>query len=84
MTNADKLLAAAEELAQSGECDPTQIYSEAQRLEDHMNAFLARVEKQRNLLDLSVTFYTHAKEASDLELYMTFICDLLHARQEGA
>ena len=64
VTNADKLLAAAEELAQTGECDPEEIYSEARRLEECMHAFLARVQHRRTLLDMAVAFYTHVKEVS--------------------
>ncbi len=62
ITNADKLLAAADELAQTGECDPAEIYSEARQLEERMHSFLTRVERRRNLLDMSVNFYTHTKE----------------------
>jgi len=56
------LLVAADELAQTGECDPQEIFSEAHQLEEHMNGFLLRVERQRHLLDLSVAFFTHIKE----------------------
>ena len=62
MTNADKLLAAADELAQTGECNPAEIYGEARLLEERMHAFLSRVQQRRNLLDMSVAFFTHSKE----------------------
>lgn len=62
ITNTEKLLGAAEELAQTGECDPQEIYSEAKQLEDRINEFLVRVERQRHLLDLTVAFYSHTKE----------------------
>lgn len=62
ITNTEKLLGAAEELAQTGECDPQEIYSEARQLEDRMNEFLIRVERQRHLLELTVAFYSHIKE----------------------
>lgn len=55
-------MASADELAQTGECDPEEIYSEASQLEERMSGFLIRVEKQRHLLDLSVEFYSHTKE----------------------
>lgn len=61
-TNADKLLAAAEELAHTGECDPDEIYSVAHELEAHVTSFAARVEQRRRRLDLAVLFYTHEKE----------------------
>jgi len=35
-TNAEKLLAAAEELAQTGECSPNEIYAVARQLEQHV------------------------------------------------
>ena len=35
-TNAEKLLAAAEELAQTGECSPNEIYAVARHLEQHV------------------------------------------------
>ena len=76
ITNADKLLAAADELAQTGECDPQEIYSEARLLEERMNNFLTRVERRRNLLDMSVAFYTHTKEVNMAFLYMFVLWDI--------
>ncbi|XP_045464356.1 kalirin isoform X2 [Harmonia axyridis] len=64
-TNADKLLAAAEELAHTGECDPDEIYSVAHELEAHVASFASRVEQRRRRLDLAVLFYTHEKELSN-------------------
>lgn len=61
-TNADKLLAAAGELAHTGECDPDEIYSVAHELEAHVTSFAARVEQRRRRLDLAVVFYTHEKD----------------------
>lgn len=61
-TNAEKLLAAAEELAHTGECDADDIYSVAHELEAHVASFAARVEQRRRRLDLAVIFYTHEKE----------------------
>lgn len=64
-TNADKLLAAAEELAHTGECDPDEIYSVAHELEAHVTSFAARVDQRRRRLELAVLFYTHEKELSN-------------------
>ncbi|XP_031414206.1 kalirin RhoGEF kinase b isoform X2 [Clupea harengus] len=61
-TNADKLLEAAEQLAQTGECDPEEIYSAAHHLELKVQEFVRRVEQRKLLLDLSVSFHTHTKE----------------------
>ncbi|RZF38922.1 hypothetical protein LSTR_LSTR005169, partial [Laodelphax striatellus] len=61
-TNAEKLLTAAEELAQTGECNADEIYSVAHELESHVTSFAARVEQRRRRLDLAVLFYTHQKE----------------------
>lgn len=61
-TNAEKLLAAAEELAQTGECNADEIYGVAQELEAHIATFAARVERRRQLLQLAVLFFTHEKE----------------------
>ncbi|XP_064466147.1 triple functional domain protein-like isoform X2 [Ornithodoros turicata] len=61
-TNAEKLLAAAEELAQTGECNADEIYGVAQELEDQIASFATRVEQRRQLLQLAVIFYTHDKE----------------------
>lgn len=63
-TNAEKLLAAADELAQTGECDPDEIYSVAHELEAHVTSFAARVEQRRRRLELAVHFYTREKELS--------------------
>ncbi|XP_050683948.1 triple functional domain protein isoform X1 [Leptidea sinapis] len=61
-TNAEKLLAAADELARSGECDPEEVLGVARELEAHVAAFAARVDRRRRRLDLAVLLYTHEKE----------------------
>ncbi|XP_046675322.1 triple functional domain protein isoform X5 [Homalodisca vitripennis] len=61
-TNAEKLLTAAEELAQTGECNADEIYSVAHELESHVTSFAARVDQRRRRLDLAVHFYTQEKE----------------------
>ena len=62
ITNAEKLLAAADELAQTGECDATEIYSEARELEQRMHQFLSSLQRRRNVLDMTVIFYSHVHE----------------------
>lgn len=64
-TNADKLLEAAEQLAQTGECDPEEIYKAARHLEVRIQDFVRRVEHRKLLLDMSVSFHTHTKEVGD-------------------
>uniref|UniRef100_A0A8D8Y3N1 Triple functional domain protein n=2 Tax=Cacopsylla melanoneura TaxID=428564 RepID=A0A8D8Y3N1_9HEMI len=61
-TNSEKLLTAAEELAQTGECNADEIYAVAHELETHVTSFASRVEQRRRRLDLAVHFYTHEKE----------------------
>ena len=61
-TNAEKLLAAAEELAQTGECNADDIYSVARELESHISSFARRVEQRRHVLELAVLFYSHVEE----------------------
>ncbi|KAM5157235.1 triple functional domain protein isoform 1-T1 [Mantella aurantiaca] len=61
-TNADKLLEAAEQLAQTGECDPEEIYQAAHQLEDRIQDFVRRVEHRKILLDMSVSLHSHVKE----------------------
>lgn len=63
-TNADKLLEAAEQLAQTGECDPEEIYKAARHLEVRIQDFVRRVEQRKLLLDMSVSFHTHTKEVN--------------------
>ncbi|MEQ2187249.1 hypothetical protein GOODEAATRI_002725, partial [Goodea atripinnis] len=65
-TNAEKLLEAADQLAQSGECEEEEIYQAARDLELRMQAFIQRVEQRKLLLDLAVSFYTHTKEGSSV------------------
>ena len=77
-TNAEKLLTAAEELAQTGECNADEIYSVAHELESHVTSFAARVEQRRRRLDLAVLFYSHDKEVSSLS-YLDFLSILCHA-----
>ncbi|XP_015125607.1 triple functional domain protein isoform X1 [Diachasma alloeum] len=63
-TNAEKLLTAAQELAQTGECAPDEIYAVARELQAHVESFKARVEQRRCKLDLAVAFYDHEKNLS--------------------
>ncbi|KAL8612455.1 hypothetical protein ACOMHN_058583 [Nucella lapillus] len=65
ITNAEKLLAAADELAQTGECDPKEIYGEAHELEQRMHNFLSALERRRGILDMTVAFYTHVHELTN-------------------
>lgn len=79
-TNADKLLEAAEQLAQTGECDPEEIYQAAHQLEDRIQDFVRRVEQRKVLLDMSVAFHTHVKEV--WILYSPLLsCTLLYSTQ---
>lgn len=64
ITNAEKLLAAADELAQTGECNPKEIYNEAQELEERMSSFLAALARRRSALDMTVSFYSHVHAVS--------------------
>ncbi|XP_047040654.1 kalirin isoform X3 [Helicoverpa zea] len=61
-TNAEKLLAGAEELARSGECCAEEVLGVARELEAHVAAFAARVDRRRRRLDRAVMLYTHEKE----------------------
>ncbi|XP_033628960.1 kalirin-like [Asterias rubens] len=61
-TNADRLLANADQLAQTGECNPEDIYQVARVLEEKVRDFITRTECRKQLLDMSVSFHTHAKE----------------------
>ncbi|KAF8773666.1 Triple functional domain protein like [Argiope bruennichi] len=85
-TNAEKLLAAAEELAQTGECNAEEIYSVAQELEGHITSFAARVDQRRNLLDLAVMFFTHENELTSWfeELRQELQSDEVAENVEGA
>ncbi|KAK6629323.1 hypothetical protein RUM43_003140 [Polyplax serrata] len=64
-TNAEKLLTAAEELAQTGECNAEEIYSVAHELERHVTSFADRVERRRQRLEYAVRFYSYDKELSN-------------------
>ena len=55
-------MAAAAELAQTGECNADDIYAVAHELESHISSFAQRVEQRRRLLELSVLFYSHTEE----------------------
>lgn len=72
-TNADKLLEAAEQLAQTGECDPEEIYQAAHQLEDRIQDFVRRVEQRKVLLDMSVAFHTHVKEVNGKKMALQFL-----------
>jgi triple functional domain protein len=60
--NAEKLLAAADELAQSGEVAPQEIFSVVRDLKSHVTSFAERVEQRRRRLDLAVLFYSNEKD----------------------
>ena len=55
-------MAAAAELAQTGECNADDIYSVAHQLESHISSFASRVEQRRRLLELAILFYSHTEE----------------------
>lgn len=63
-TNGAKLLAAAEEFAQTGECNPDEIYRVARHLDSQIRMFSDKVERRKQLLHLSTLFYTHDKDIS--------------------
>jgi triple functional domain protein len=63
--NAEKLMTAADELAQSGEVSPQEIYSVVRELETQVASFAERVEQRRRRLDLAVLFYSNEKEVSN-------------------
>jgi len=69
-TNAEKLLTAAEELSQTGECDASDICSVAAELESHVAAFAARVQARRRRLQRAVNFYTHQSEVKKKKSYL--------------
>lgn len=79
-TNADKLLEAAEQLAQTGECDPEEIYQAARQLEDRIQDFVRRVEQRKVLLDMSVAFHTHVKEVKTRSYECWFSLFFMDAR----
>ena len=56
----------ADDLVISGEFEPQDIYSITKELEQRKTVFLQRVEKRKNILDLSVLFHTHVVEVSRL------------------
>ncbi|XP_078716213.1 kalirin-like isoform X1 [Lampetra fluviatilis] len=60
--NAEKLLEAAEALAQSGECDPEEVYCAAHALEERVQDFVRRVGQRKLLLDMSVSFHNRVSE----------------------
>ena len=51
-----KLLRSSEDLASSGQCDPEQIRSVADQLEERMHNFVAQSERRREQLEMSVAF----------------------------
>lgn len=75
ITNVEKLLASADDLVMNGEFEPQDIYSMTKELEQRMTLFLQRVEKRKNILDLSVLFHTHVVELdnwfNELKLHWT-------------
>ena len=61
-TNGAKLLAAAEEFATTGECNPEDIYRVARQLEARVRSFAEKVERRRQILNLAVMFFTHERD----------------------
>lgn len=65
-TNAEKLLAAAEELARTGECNSEEISEVARQLQSNIGNFAKRVENRRTILNLAVSFYSIDKDINNL------------------
>uniref|UniRef100_A0A183SJ10 DH domain-containing protein n=1 Tax=Schistocephalus solidus TaxID=70667 RepID=A0A183SJ10_SCHSO len=61
LTNADKLISAADELASQAE-NPQEILNEANELQRRITTFTNAVDTRREMLDLACGFYGHAKE----------------------
>lgn len=80
------MLAAAEELAQTGECNADDIYSVARELESHISSFARRVEQRRHILELAVLFYSHVEELSNwfAELKSELTSEEVSETYEGA
>ena len=76
-TNAEKLLAAAAEMAQTGECNAEDIYSVARELESHISSFAQRVEQRRRLLETAILFYSHTEEVRHYDFMEFKAQDLL-------
>ena len=66
ITNVEKLLASADDLVMNGEFEPQDVYAMTKELEQRMALFLQRVERRKNILDLSVLFHTHVVEVISL------------------
>ena len=64
-------MASADDLVMNGEFEPQDVYSMTKELEQRMTVFLQRVEKRKNILDLSVLFHTHVVEVIQSK-YMTY------------
>ncbi|KAL3320890.1 hypothetical protein Ciccas_000416 [Cichlidogyrus casuarinus] len=61
LTNAEKLITAADELATQAE-DPEEILQEASELQRRIGSFTRSVDSRRNTLELACGFYGHTKE----------------------
>lgn len=64
-SNGEKLLAAAEEFAQTGECNPDEIYRVAHLLQQRVQSFVEKVERRRIVLNLAAMFFTHEREIAN-------------------
>ena len=62
--NGEKLLLAAGEFAETGECDPEEIYRVARQLDQRVRSFAEKVERRRQVLNLAAMFFTHEREIS--------------------
>lgn len=76
-TNGEKLLAAAAEFAQTGECNPDEIHRVAELLRNRVTSFAEKVERRRIILNLAAMFFTHEKE-------ITTCMDQLRSEASGA
>lgn len=63
-TNAEKLLAAAHELAQTGSCNAQEMCQLANDLDIRIQQFARKVDQRKNLLNLVVTFYSEEARIS--------------------
>jgi kalirin len=65
-TNAAKLLEAARQLAQSGECNPEEIRKRVDYFEKRVQEFIARVNRRKGLLKLAVNFYSRTQKVNPI------------------
>lgn len=78
--NAEKLLAAAEELAGTTDCSPEEVYGMANQLRQRITAFANQVQQRRRLIELGIILIVVSTISTNISIDHSYHFFKLHTQ----